>query len=80
MANLPLESEQVSFIAKQWGYNFDPSWARHWLALQRKRGGPLVSSTVKKLSKSRTGVEKRDLAVKWVNDMSTFLNTHQIVL
>jgi hypothetical protein len=79
MMSHPVDAHQLMDMVKHLGYNMSPSWPHHWLSSKRARGGPLVLSTVKKLSKSRLGPDTRSLSLNWVNDMEELWNTRQIV-
>lgn len=67
MANLHLKPRDLDRILKTvWRLEPERSWASHWLLRQRTRGGPLVKSKMKKLSKGRGTPKVREEVQAWI--------------
>lgn len=80
MNNLPLEAHHVLFIIRDlWKIQCEDKWGYHWLEAQKARNGELTLRKVKKLSKSRVGNDKRELGLKWIEDMVHLFENEQIV-
>lgn len=79
MHGFALENKHILAIIRAWGHHCDDSYGSHWLQHQRKRGGHLVHSKMKKLSSSRSGKAVRVLAFQWADDMAKLWTTEGIV-